>query len=69
MSEPLPQAPKPGYKTTEFWLTAIVTILGLLTSSGAIGEESMVAKIIGGAMAVLATMGYSASRATTKKIT
>jgi len=60
---------KPGYKTTEFWLSILATLLGFLLASGAmdsVPEESWIAKLIGGVVAVLATLGYSASRAKVK---
>ena len=63
---------KPGYKTTEFWLSLLATLLGFLLASGvmdAVPEESWIAKLIGGAVAVLATLGYSASRAKVKSET
>ena len=60
---------KPGYKTTEFWLSLLATLLGFLLASGVmdvVPEESWVAKVVGGLVAVLATLGYSASRAKVK---
>ena len=63
---------KPGYKTTEFWLSILATGLGFLLASGAmdsVTEDSWIAKLIGGLVAVLATLGYSASRAKVKSAT
>lgn len=60
---------KPGYKTTEFWLSLLATLLGFLLASGvmdSVGEESWVARLVGGLVAVLASLGYSASRAKVK---
>jgi len=60
---------KPGYKTTEFWLSLLATLLGFLLASGVmdtVPEESWIARLIGGLVAVLATLGYSASRAKVK---
>jgi hypothetical protein len=60
---------KPGYKTTEFWLSLVATLLGFLLASGAmdtVPQDSWIAKVIGGVVAVLATLGYSASRAKVK---
>ena len=60
---------KPGYKTTEFWLSLLATLLGFLLASGVmdvVPAESWIAKLVGGAVAVLATLGYSASRAKVK---
>jgi len=60
---------KPGYKTTEFWLSTLATIIGMVMASGvmdAAGEDSWITKLIGGAVAVLSALGYSASRAKVK---
>ena len=57
---------KPGYKTTEFWMSAVVVILGLVMASGAVGEATMASQIIGGVLAALGTLGYGADRAKTK---
>lgn len=57
--------PKPGYKTTEFWLALITNIVGSLMASGAITDDRVL-KILGTAGAVLTTLGYTASRVATK---
>ena len=60
---------KPGYRMTEFWLSVLATLLGFLLASGvmdAVPEESWIAKLIGGVVAVPATLGYSATRAKVK---
>jgi len=61
---------KPGYKTTEFWLSALATLLGLLMASGIIqqvGQDSWIARIVGGLIAALTSLGYSISRGIVKK--
>lgn len=58
---------KPGYKTTEFWLSLIATVLGFVMASGLVIEGSQVAQYIGGAMAILAQLGYTGSRTIQKK--
>jgi hypothetical protein len=58
---------KPGYKTTEFWLTSVAALIGLLFASGAISDGSQIDKILGMASTVLAGMGYSVSRGLAKK--
>lgn len=58
--------PKPGYKTTEFWLSGIATVLGIVLASGAIQDGGMVAQIVGGVLSVLASLGYTAARAKVK---
>lgn len=57
---------KPGYKTTEFWLTLAAVAVGALLASGVVGDESMVAKIAGVAQATLAQLGYTWSRGSVK---
>lgn len=63
------QIDKPGYKTTEFWLSSAVVICGILMSSGVIAEGSQAAQIIGGIMTVLASLGYTGARAQAKNAT
>ena len=60
---------KPGWKTTEFWLTAVAWIIGLLLASGALdglAETHWAVKVVGIIGAALATLGYEASRAKVK---
>ncbi len=57
---------KPGYKTTEFWLTCAADVFGMVMASGVIAGDSIVAKAIGIGVMVLATLGYTAARAWTK---
>ena len=58
---------KPGFKTTEFWLTSLAAIVGMVIASGAVPEAGLAGQIIGGAAAVLGQLGYSVSRAIVKK--
>ncbi len=60
-------APKPGFKSSEFWLSTIATIGGILLASGALADGSAPAQITGGILAVLASLGYTASRTSLKK--
>jgi hypothetical protein len=60
-------ADKPGYKTTEFWLTTVATLAGIVLASGLIVEGSTAAQIVGGVLAVLSQLGYTASRTQVKK--
>jgi hypothetical protein len=57
---------KPGWKTTEFWLSAIVTLAGLVVASGAFSDTSSVAKAVSLIVSGLATLGYTTSRTTAK---
>ena len=66
MSEKIEIKEKPGYKTSEFWLTLVVVLLGTLMASGVFGDESVIMKAAGMAMATLKALGYTAARAKTK---
>jgi len=67
MTSPETTPTKPGYKTTEFWLSSIATILGIALASGALPEGGTIGQIIGGVVALLANIGYTASRIQAKK--
>jgi hypothetical protein len=56
---------KPGYKTTEFWLSTAVIAAGVALASGAV-NDGLAAQIVGGVMSVLNGIGYTWSRATAK---
>ncbi len=57
---------KPGYQTTEFWLSSIATVLGVVMASGAVADGGLASQIIGGVLSVLAALGYTAARAKIK---
>ena len=57
---------KPGFKTTEFWLSAIAMILGVVMASGAVHDGGIVAQIAGGVLSVLSSLGYTAARTKVK---
>jgi hypothetical protein len=57
---------KPGYKTTEFWLSLAAMVLGAIYSSGAISDSGTAAKIAGLAASVLGALGYAVSRGLAK---
>jgi hypothetical protein len=57
---------KPGWKTTEFWLSFFALILGAAMASGALPETGMAQQIVGGVLAILAQLGYTAARNTIK---
>lgn len=60
---------KPGWKTTEFWLSNIAFLCGVILASGFLPEGGMAAQIVGGALAILARLGYDAGRAHVKATT
>jgi len=57
---------KPGYRTSEFWLSLAAAVVGLLMMSGVLGAGTQMEQIAGMAAQVLATMGYSFSRGKAK---
>ena len=57
---------RPGYKTTEFWLSATAAVVGLLLASGVVPSQGVWTQIIGLLVSALTAMGYSVSRAKTK---
>ena len=59
---------KQGYKTTEFWLTTVCSLVGILYASGAVSPEGSdgVSKVIALVASVLAAMGYTVARAKVK---
>jgi hypothetical protein len=57
---------KPGYKTSEFWLTAAATVVGMLIASGAFADSSAIGKAVALIASALAAAGYSYSRALAK---
>jgi hypothetical protein len=64
---PAAKEPKPGYKTTEFWMSLAACLVGALVASGVFPDESTGMKMAGMAMATLAALGYTTSRFMIKK--
>ena len=57
---------KPGYKTTEFWLTAGATVVGLVIASGLVPDTGMWPKVVALVVSAFAAMGYTVSRTAVK---
>ena len=57
---------KTGIKTTEFWLTAIVILAGLIPTSGLIPEGHWAVKVCGLVVSVAAALGYTWQRGSAK---
>jgi hypothetical protein len=53
---------KPGYKTTEFWLTMAAFIVGALIASGALTDGSTALKVVAFVGSALTALGYTAVR-------
>lgn len=62
-----PEPVKPGYKTTEFWLSAVAVLLGLAMASGLIPSGSAWDQAVGLVVSALAAMGYTGARAGIKR--
>lgn len=58
-------AARPGWRTTEFWLSALSAVVGVVLASG-LAEDTPVMRIAGMAALVLSAMGYSVSRGMAK---
>jgi hypothetical protein len=58
--------PKPGYKTSEFWLSLAAVVVSYVISSDVLGEGTVQSKAIMIVATVLAALGYTASRAIVK---
>lgn len=56
----------PGWKTTEFYLSSLAKLLGILMASGVLGTGTTAERIVGGAIALLAQLGYTTARAIVK---
>lgn len=59
---------KSGWKTTEFWLASVATVIGVLYASGAIAPDGAgtVEKAVAFIASALASLGYSHSRGKVK---
>lgn len=53
---------KAGWQTSEFWMSLAAVALGALQASGAFGDTSWEAKMLGWGASILGTMGYTVSR-------
>lgn len=58
---------KPGYKTTEFWMSLGASVLGALMSSGALADTSDTMKFLGMGASMLSALGYTVCRSWAKK--
>lgn len=57
---------KPGWKTTEYWITKVVAVIGALMAAGYIADGTQAARICGAVMVSAAALGYSVSRGLAK---
>ena len=59
---------KPGWKTTEFWLTSIVALASILWGADVLDPEGVgtANKVFGFVVAALGAVGYTVSRGLAK---
>jgi len=57
---------KPGYLTTEFWLTLLAQLIGILYQAGMIHDGTVFGKIIALVVMALSAAGYAVSRGLAK---
>jgi len=67
MSENETSDPKPGYKTTEFWLSTAACLVGAVVASGVVPSDSAGERILALIVSVLAALGYTGSRLALKR--
>ena len=69
MKDKTPPSKRTGIRTSEFWLSAAASLLGIAIASGLVQMDSgdMTAKIVGAACSVLAALGYTVSRTMVKR--
>ena len=60
---------KPGYRTTEFWVTVLVALASLLWGSGWLDPDGVgtANKVFGFVCSSLSALGYTVSRGLAKK--
>ena len=58
--------PKPGYKTTEFYVSLAAMAVGAFLASGALPDSHPAVKIAGVVAMLLSAMGYQVQRTTAK---
>ena len=59
---------KPGYKSTEFYMSMLAVVIGAVASSGILEGSDGLTKVVGLIMAALVALGYTGSRLTLKKL-
>jgi hypothetical protein len=63
-----PSQKKPGYKSTEFYMSMAAVVIGAIASSGILEDDSAMTKVVGLVMTALVALGYTGSRLTIKKL-
>ena len=58
---------KPGYKTTEFWLSLAAMLVGAVQASGFVPNEGIWGQMLGMVTVALVSLGYTGARLSVKK--
>lgn len=58
---------KSGWRSSEFWLSSVAVLMGVLLSSGLVPDASPWAKLVGVVASILGALGYTVSRSIVKK--
>jgi len=58
---------KPGWQSSEAWITLLTMILGAIPSSGLTTNAPLLARVVGMAIAALAALHYTAQRTSLKR--
>ena len=64
-------ASRPGYKTTEFWLSLLAMLLSYVMASGiteGMDNTHIVMRVIAAASVILGAIGYTVGRSMVKKV-
>lgn len=64
--DPASPAQKPGYRSSEFYLSLLAMLIGALFASDLIPTDSPWAKALGVVASILGALGYQVSRALVK---
>ncbi len=66
VNDPKSPAQKPGWRSSEFWISLASMIVGALLASGLIADDSTWGKLLGMAAMLLTSLGYQVSRTVVK---
>lgn len=58
---------KPGFKTTEFWLSLAAVVVGAIAASGVVPSDSTWERVVGLVVSALAAVGYTGARLSLKR--
>ena len=58
---------KPGWQTSEFWLSVVAVVMGTIAASDALPAEGGAAKITALITSALVALGYTGARLAIKK--